>query len=345
MAKQHTWIVPEATRQRLADYLSALRSGTARAGARLQASLAATSLASTTVEALLDLLGNTKVPQIFAESDVCGDGSDWNETELGLLGDLSIAVPVTIYDDGNHAAPVPHAVPFPGTLVFTPGALLRNGKGNTPADWGEVTRDGDLWEEGYHRLYERRLLAVFAFIDAEARRQGRPAFVTVPGLGCGQFAGPFHGQLGSRLQRVLHRILAEHGAAFSHVRAVYFDPYREAGNARFAEHGITFLVRPLQHGNLGKSQLCPPAVYEEDGDDFAGCSFFSIVAWDHVSWPGNDFYAGSRSTDDGVKAAATDVMARLTGVEGHYEATVGKYLPPPPFRLWEQVVRERRLRL
>jgi len=45
--------------------------------------------------------------------------------------------------------------------------------------------------------------------------------------------------------------------------------------------------------------------------------------WDHVSWPGNDFYGGSRSTDDGVKAAATDSMAALTGVEGRYAPNRG----------------------
>jgi hypothetical protein len=77
----------------------------------------------------LDALINTKVPQIFAESAVAGDGTDWNLIELGILGDISIAVPVTVFDNGNHSAPVPHALPFPGTLVFTPGALLRNGKG------------------------------------------------------------------------------------------------------------------------------------------------------------------------------------------------------------------------
>ena len=62
------------------------------------------------------------------------------------------------------------------------------------------------------------------------------------------------------------------------------------------------------------------------------CMLFSIVAWDHVSWPGNDFFAGSRCTDDGVKAAATNSMFALTGIEGHYDPDRGAYLPPPPYR-------------
>jgi hypothetical protein len=42
----------------------------------------------------LEALVQTKKPQIFAEMAVSGDGSDWNQAELSILGDISIAVPV-----------------------------------------------------------------------------------------------------------------------------------------------------------------------------------------------------------------------------------------------------------
>ena len=105
------------------------------------------------------------------------------------------------------------------------------------------------------------------------------------------------------------------------------------------------MVRPLLAGNAGKSQLCPPSAYAEDGDDFSNCVLFSIVAWDHVSWPGNDFFGGSRCTDDGVKAAATDSMAVLTGIEGHYDPDRGAYLPPAPYRTWGEAVEKNGLQL
>ena len=274
-----------------------------------------------------------RCPQIFAESAVAGDGSDWNLTELGILGDISIAVPVSVFDNGNHTAPVIHAEPFPGTLIFTPGALLLNGRGNPPADWAEVVRpDGTLCPDGYFRLYERRLLPVFQYVDARAAAQGKSALLTIPGLGCGQFAGPFRGQLGAALQAVLEKFLAEHGASFTNLKAVWFDPYGECSNARSEIHGISLMVRPLLRGNGTTPQLCPPPAYAEEGDDFSGCLLSSIVAWDHVPWPGNDFYGGSRSTDDGAKAAATDSMAVLTGVEGRYAPDRGAYVPPPPYR-------------
>jgi len=55
------------------------------------------------------------------------------------------------------------------------------------------------------------------------------SLLTVPGLGCGQFAGPFHGQLGMRLQAVLQRLLTEYGGSFPNFRAVYFVQHRRLG--------------------------------------------------------------------------------------------------------------------
>lgn len=105
---------------------------------------------------------------------------------------------------------------------------------------------------------------------------------------------------------------------------------------------MSFRVRPLQRTCHGvKSQLCRATTNAENDDDFSGCSLYSIVAWDHVSWPGNDFYAGDRYTDDGVKVAATDCMRVITGVEGGHDRMHGKYQPPTPYRTWEQVAMER----
>ncbi len=64
-----------------------------------------------------------------------------------------------------------------------------------------------------------------------------------------------------------------------------------------------------------------------------------------MSWPGNDFWGGARMTDDGVKAAATDLMRVITGIEGQYDPGTHAYQPPAPFQNWEQVARAHRLRL
>jgi hypothetical protein len=295
---------------------------------------------------LLQALFDTKKPEIFAESAVAADGSDWNLTELGLLGDVSVAVPVTVYDNGLHYRPQVHERPFPAHLIYTPGALLRNDYGETPADWSVVDRDGRIDQAEYTALYERRLLPGLAFASAQAFARGTQSIVTIPGMGCGQFAGRFHGSMGEHLRQALVSILERHASRLPGIRAVWYDPYRECEPSRTEIGSISFFVRPLTKSDPERPQLCHPSAYAElPSDEFESLELWSFVAWDHVSWPGNDFYGGSRSTDDGVKAAATDSMMQLTGFRGRYRSETNAYDPPPGCATWRDVVSRHRLRL
>lgn len=289
---------------------------------------------------LLAALFATKEPQIFAESQIHGDGRDWTERELQLLGDCSVAVDVTVFDDGRHQHPNVHPEPFAATLLFVPGLLLRNDRRGTPADWNQVVVDGRIDPERYAAIYQRRLLPSLLHADAEAARRDQRAVLTMPGIGCGQFAGPFHGQLGALLQQALQRLLHRHAGKLTHTATVWFDPYNECTNERHDFGNVNLRVRPLMAGNQHLPQLCPPSQYAEAGDDFNDCRLFSLVAWDHVSWPGNDFYAGSRATDDGVKAAATSAIGVLTGVDGKYYPARHAYLPPAGYATWGSLVRQ-----
>jgi hypothetical protein len=343
--KKYHILLHGQTYQKAADYLQALQTGTITPGAYLQQQLQELDIGQLSVDNLLECLLRTKYPQIFAESAVYGDGRDWNIYELKLLGDIGIAVAVQVYDDGRHRQPKPHAVPFSAHLLFSAGALLRNGKGQLPVDWDVVAENGNIDPERYYQLYECRLLPLLLYANAVAGAAGKQAFITVPGLGCGQFAGKFMGRLGEMLKQVLMRLLSQHHGQLGNIWGVYFDSYQECGNQRYEIGHLSFLVRPLTQGNQDKPQLCLLETYQEPGDDFSQCLLFSVVAWDHVSWPGNDFYIGSRATDDGVKAAATSSMAAMTGIEGRYNPASGTYDPPSPYRNWEAVVRENGLQL
>ena len=327
-------------------YLKKLQAGGA-AGGNLAGKLreGKTDLSLLEIEMFLEILVNTKYPQIFAESQVEGDGRDWNLEELSILGDIGVAVPVMVFDDGLHANPRVHQKPFKATLLFTPGALLQSLGNNKPADWEDVIRDGQIDFEAYYGLYERRLLPLFRYANKQAEQSGGEAFITIPGIGCGQFAGPFRGSLGSKLRDVFIGLLEGYGKEFKNIKAIYYDPYKECANERLKINGIDFLVRPLMDGNQEKPQLCRPENYEEEGDNFKECEMFSFVAWDHVSWPGNDFYPGSRATDDGVKAAATDSMRTITKIAGSYNKILNQYNPPLPYKTWNDVVIKRNISL
>jgi hypothetical protein len=189
-------LIPDETRIRIAEYEQAVLSGHARPGARLVEALSHKNDFTT---ALL----RTKLPQIFAESVVAGDGTDWNLTELGLLGDISVAMGVTVFDDGRHTAPEVFGVPFEAGLVFVPGALLRSGGPAWPADWYEVVDSQDQIDpDAFDGLYARRLLPGFRWIDARAQECAQLALVTLPGSAAVSVAGPFCGRLGAHLERI-----------------------------------------------------------------------------------------------------------------------------------------------
>ncbi|RPH90867.1 MAG: hypothetical protein EHM72_18630 [Calditrichaeota bacterium] len=334
-----------ATFQKARNYQKALEANNAFAGFYLGRGMKNKDVSMIKATEFIELLARTKRPQIFAESDVFGDGRDWSKVELSILGDISIAVPVLVFDNGNHSFPRVHDAPFSATLIFVPGALLRNGHDINPADWDVVTINGQIDHNAYYSLYERRLLPGFIYADSIARSNNRQAFITIPGIGCGAFAGRFQGSLGAELKKTMITFLENYCHLLPSIRAVYYDPYQECNNERIEIGHISFLVRPLTKGNFGKSQLCRPQDYEEKGDNFSDCQLVSFVAWDHVSWPGNDFYIGYRMTDDGVKSAATNSMAVLTGLEGIYNAGTFTYNPPSDYRNWEAVILLNRIEL
>jgi hypothetical protein len=79
----------------------------------------------------------------------------------------------------------------------------------------------------------------------------------------------------------------------------------EGSNNRFDRLGISDIVE-----RLSRSQA---HIFNAAFEGFdLNCDLFSFVAW-----PGNDFYGGARSTDDGVKTAASKAMAVMTGSRGN----------------------------
>ena len=288
---------------------------------------------------------NTKHPQIFAEMSIIGDGSDWTIPELRLLGAIACAVPCTLFDDGLHHNSNAHLIPLEGHLLFVPGPLLRHrsGQHSQACDYHLVTTNGLLDQDKYTQLITKRLLPSLLWAQQRCVEIGKKAFITIPGLGCGVFAGDFRGQLESYLENALASILSTYGDQLDQIQALYFDPYQALQDRTQSIAHSYLITRPLIPN--GHPQLCYPQSYNQPGLDFSDCALFSVVAWDHVSWPGNDYYIGSRATDDGVKGAASDVIYRLSGIEGTYDKNREMYLPPRPYQHWQELVLEHQYQL
>ena len=331
-------VLSTVTQQKVKSYLQDVQQKKAIPGYHFRKALRNVNPEALNAITFLKLLLSTKIPCIFAESAVTGDGSDWNLRELSILGDIGVYSNVSVFDNGLHTNPDIHESPLDANLLFVPGALLR-AQGNVPADWEEVTNYGGIHSPSYEALYERRLYPLLKHANKVCSKKGKLGLITIPGLGCGQFAGPFVGQLGNKLKKAIELMLDKYANELPNIKVVYYDPYKECTNDRMTIEHMDFLVRPLTQNNHQKAQLCIPGTYEDSGDNFANLELFSVVAWDHVSWPGNDFYQGARITDDGVKAAATDIMFKITGVEGAYDKNSFRYLPPRGYGNWEEAVK------
>lgn len=336
-------VIHEDTLEQISQYKTDLAKGVKKAGGYLSSVIRGQDIAAMVEESFIEALLQTKKPQIFAEHAIIGDGQDWTYEELKILGNIGFSCSVAVYDDGAHRAPKVHAIPFNAHLLFTPGALLRNDQGERPVDIDIVNaKTRSIDEYAYYLLNERRLLPMLMHANFLAEKAGQKALVTIPGIGCGQFAGNFKGAMGRHLENAMNQLFENHGHYLTNIQAVYYDPFNECSpSKKTLFDGTTLIVNPLMNGN-GHSQLSLPMDFDADLKD---CMMFSVVAWDHVSWPGNDYWAGARMTDDGVKAAATDVMKQITGVEGRYDMNANGYIPPEPYATWQDVVYDKQIRL
>jgi hypothetical protein len=301
-------------------YLKQLQSGEKTPGMHLGACLKRDGRDIQSIEGrdLITMLMNTRQAQIFAESDVSIDGSDWNIEECSILGDVSFNTTNTVaFNNGAHVNPTNHVAPLPVNFLFVASALMRNGRNNPTPDMKELlNHDNSLNEEAYFELYERRLLPGLILQNSAAKKDNVKLVINIPGLGLGNFAGAHREALSAALPRVLKRLFTKHAALLDQIHTVNYDPYEQPSNDEFSSivpNGPILQQRPfkgLPKGALGTvaSQL----EFPKDGTNYQqGFRLLKIVAWDHFSFPGNDIWGNRRATDDGVSFASSDVLKAM----------------------------------
>ncbi|MDB2592830.1 hypothetical protein N9Y17_03920, partial [Gammaproteobacteria bacterium] len=241
---------------------------------------------------------------------------------------------VEIYDNGHWTNPTQHTnergelEPLKGHLCYVPGALLDTRTGTFDED--EVTTKDEngnkqLNQEKFTAFYEKRLLPVLSYINENSTKE-HPAFVTIPGLGEGRFGGIYGSDgkkiVGEFLQTALEQILEKHGQKYPNIKGIYYSPEKpkQAGTKNI--NGCNFIV---SNGFWKADAIQLLSKPETFGKQYKDCTLFKLGAWDHYSYPGNDFFINSRHTDDAVSAAATNSMQVLFDIEGKY--VWPKFLP------------------
>jgi hypothetical protein len=272
---------------------------------------------------LVKMFISTKKPVLFSESK----GGNFTNEEESILGDIIFSIETLAYDNGVHneqggARIINHDQPLPVHMVFVPGAVLADKK---HSDYKEIVRSNEIDFDLFIKFYNRKLSAAFIEINNKAESTGKQVVVTMPAIGCGFFAGQFSREVTGLFYIALQQTLIEHSDKLKNIRGVVFDPNGEKNDdvTETIDH-IKFLTK---NGNFGKisSQLCSPEQYHPS---FKGCALSTLVAADSKSLPGNDLWKGSRATDEGVKAAASNLMQVLTGlVNCYYDTGLNQFSP------------------
>lgn len=312
----------------------------------------------------LELLIRSKKPKSFAENARFKDGflldfdgenySTFGKEETEILERIIFSADVTIFDNaGQRGTQEKHGNSFEGNLIFVPGPVFKGGFKElssfkaivkTVETGKEVFSDAEFKKE-----IKVRLLPTFLSANDSARA-GKKVFVTIPGISCGAFGdiygnldayGKFPGgskQIPRALNAAIKELLKEltDQNLLPNIAGVLFDSFaKDSLNAKSLEGGhgqtqeignVKYITQELSRYGAENQKLRQQLNHPENfGAEFAGCTLVKLVAADALAVPGNDFNIGSRATDEGNAAAATDIQSKLTGFGGKYLLASGRF--------------------
>ena len=301
-----------------AKYLQDLKTGEKTAGTRLQQALREKDLANMTTQEFLSCLLATKETVLFAEDDP--RIHEWTLDEISILGDISTVVPhCTAFDTANQGVQEYREHSQEIFLTVTNSPLLTADNLYTPDLKAVTDEHGNIDQKKYNSLIERRLLATLQAMSDDGKREGKPKIFMCPGLGCGQFAGSYAKIIRTHLNEALKACLEKHARHLPGIKAVIFDGWQHTPKeGPLKLQGITYLATDASYRD-NRALLSPVNKLEREcGIGEGTCSLSSTIAGDHVAKVGNDFNDGSPNTVEGRFAASTDVLSKITGVEGQY---------------------------
>ena len=342
-------VISEDTLQLISDYLNEIKQNPTIMGQRLRKVFENTNdIEQLTTADLINALLKTKKPQIFPEhlkSGLLGNGRDWTKQEAQLLGRIGLKIEVQAYSKQTYNPTLEDKLqsPHPVTVLVTNGALLKGnetGECKDGCDQEEVCENGSLNKEKLKKYFEARLLPLLLQANQDAGNQG--GLVTIPGLGAGAFAGGkkfSDGQaITSQLGNIYREIIAENKDKLKNIKGIIYDKFDPPVSEPIVISGsnIKFIEEACSNDKgkqrIGSGQLALP---EEHDKAFKGCKLYTVIAGDHVAFPGNDMYLNSCHTHEGGIGARTNLLGVITGIEGEYIEQEAKFLPKEdPTKTW-----------
>jgi hypothetical protein len=240
------------------------------------------------------------------------------QKEESILGDIIFSIETLVYDNAmQNSLEVKvkvHDNPLPVQMVFVPAAILSD---KNHADYKAIVINFEIEPFQFIEFYKKKLYAAFKEINNQAKSEEKEVLVTVPVIGASEFLRYKFSGVEILFEYVLIEVLKE-CYEFSCIKGVVFDP-----NEKNIPDSEEFIGR-IKYYRLKSSQLCSPEFYDEY---FAGCSLATLVSSDSRLLPGGAFYNGKRKTDEGLKAALSDLFQTLTGRYGFYNEESKEFSP------------------
>lgn len=315
----YAFTMSENMREYVKKYKEALIKDPTKAGKRLAAIIEAGNytLGSLTDQDFLRLIINTKEPKNFGEA-VLDDTerateAGYSPTELHILANIGTVIPSYALNDGGHDNSFKNNhndEPLPCLMGFLSAPLFSRGS----PDYASLVKDGVIDQKKYTRFLEERMVPMLRQMSKQALDYGKQLDLTLPGLGCGMFAGEFRKTIRKNLYIAMQDILKKHACTLTGIKNIYLDTHDDVGLPRNYDaehkfgntaHSITFQCVASKHDTQLRKQL--ELGKNPDKNTLLG----TVVAADLISWMGNDMWIDSRSTDEGVKGASTYSMVQI----------------------------------
>jgi hypothetical protein len=312
----YRFTVSADTFEQVKAYLSRVKLDINEAGLLLRKALKGVNLKTLTPEKFIQYIINTKKPKNFAEvilaSPECRKASGYSDSDLEILACIGTVMPSYAHNNGGHYKTFKnYAIPLPCLMGYVSAPLFTQDKGSL--DDAMLSHHLVVDTTHYNREIEKRLLPILIEMNSQASAFGKKLKVTIPGLGCGLFAGPY-GDQGNRsiysdLNHALKELIKNHAAELTHIEGIYFDTYMGVIEAESMDiSGIKYQCVASSRQSGEQTQLELNAEERQNSEIMLG----TIVAADLLSWAGNDMWANSRATDEGVKGGSTLTLVQIT---------------------------------
>ena len=276
---------------------------------------------SLTTLGFINLLLNLKVPNGSARISLAAPSqSEYNIHELNILARIGTVIYTHVHNDGKQSEFDSYETPVPCIMGFV-SAPLFDINDSAPANQEPVNSSSgrnQINSENYIKEMKHRILPVLIKMNDEALMRGKKLSITIPGLGCGIFAGCYsmfrrdNDNITAQLDCALRAMLIKHEHRLKCIINIQFDELQYDGHSPLStEQKIGHIWYKFVADATSTNSRAPLALAKDSsGEDVM---LGTIVEGDLLSWMGKGMWIDNGlQTDERRKTGGSLVLAQIS---------------------------------